>query len=158
MPIPLEEKTKNALMWIVNILNKYEIPFQISGGFAAKLYGSARPLNDIDIDIPKDKFKKIINDMQEYIVYGPEDYKDKKWDLYLMTLNYCGQEIDIGSADVKIYDSGSEAWLSFTTHFDQSVWKEVAGIKVPVMPKNELISYKKYLDGEHQRVDIKALS
>jgi hypothetical protein len=158
MEIELEEKTKSALIWITDILNKYQVPFQISGGFAAKMYGSPRPLNDIDIDIPKEKFEKILEDVKEYIVEGPEDYRDEKWDLYLMTLNYHGQEIDIGSADIKIYDSAAGVWIPFTTNFEKSVWKEVAGIKVPVMPKEELVFYKKYLDGDHQKVDIEAIS
>ena len=46
-----QEKTVDALRWIVGILEKKNILYQISGGFAAKLYGSSRPLNDIDIDI-----------------------------------------------------------------------------------------------------------
>ena len=158
MEIKLEEKTKNALIWITDILNRHKVPFQISGGFAAKMHGSPRPLNDIDIDIPKEKFGEIVSDVKEYIIDGPHDFKDKKWDLYLMTLNYHGQEIDIGSVDIKIYDNESKAWLPFTTNFEKSEWKEVAGIKVPVMPKEELIFYKNFLDGEHQKVDIKALS
>lgn len=158
MEIQLEQKTIDALVWITSILNKYEILFQISGGLAAKLYGSSRPLNDIDIDIPKECFEKILKDVKEYIIFGPADYKDKKWDLYLMTLNYNGQEIDIGSADIKIYDAKTDKWLSFTTNFESSVWKDVAGMKVPVMPKAELISYKRFLDGEHQKIDIKAIS
>ncbi|KKR62846.1 hypothetical protein A2643_00740 [Candidatus Nomurabacteria bacterium RIFCSPHIGHO2_01_FULL_39_220] len=158
MDIKLEEKTKNALIWIVDILNKHQIPFQISGGFAAKMHGSPRPLNDIDIDIPQDQFSKITSEVKKYITYAPGYFKDKKWNLYIMTLNYHGQEIDIGSADVKIYDNASQTWLPFATNFEKSVWKEVAGIKVPVMPKEELIFYKKFLDGEHQKVDIEALS
>lgn len=52
-----QEKTINALKWIIKILNSKNIPYQISGGFAAKMYGSIRPLNDIDIDIPEDNFQ-----------------------------------------------------------------------------------------------------
>ena len=120
----MEEKTKNALIWITDILNKYQIPFQISGGFAAKIHGSPRPLNDIDIDIPKDSFGKIMTDVKKYITYGPRHHKDKKWDLYLMTLNYHGQEIDIGSADIKIYDNESIICTGnyFNEHFSTNYW------------------------------------
>lgn len=86
--------TKRALEWIVGVLRKRQIPFQISGGCAAKIYGSQRELNDIDIDIPRDCFEKIIVDVKPFLIYGPSQYKDGKWDLYLMTLNYAGQEID----------------------------------------------------------------
>lgn len=45
----MTKNTKEALKWMVSILRKYKIPFQISGGLAAKIYGSDRKLADIDI-------------------------------------------------------------------------------------------------------------
>jgi hypothetical protein len=50
----------SAFQWIVRILETRAIPFAISGGLAAKSYGSLRELNDIDIDIPDDSFCKIV--------------------------------------------------------------------------------------------------
>ena len=154
MEIELEEKTKKALLWIIEILNQQKISFQISGGFAAKLYGSARSLNDIDIDIPENEFTKIVTEVKGYITFGPRQFKDKKWDIFLMTLNYFGQEIDIGSENFKIFDSNSKQWLSFSTVPNKVIWMPVAGITVPVIAKEELIHYKSYLDGEHQKTDI----
>lgn len=156
--IKIDEKTKLALMWITGILNKHKIPFQISGGFAAKLYGSPRPLNDIDLDIPKERFAEIVDEIKSYIVFGPAEYKDKKWNLYLITLNYHGQEIDIGSTDVKIHDNTTDTWLDFLSDLSESIEMEVEGIKVSVIPKKDLIDYKKYLDGDHQKIDIDSIS
>lgn len=153
--LQLEEKTKKALIWITDILNKHNISFQISGGFSAKIYGSPRPLNDIDIDIPEYGFEKIVDEVKEYIVFGPEHYVDEKWDLMLMTLNYFGQEIDIGgSENLKIFDEKNNKWLPFPTDFNKVVYFVVAGIKVPVIPKEDLIEYKSYLNGDHQKIDI----
>jgi hypothetical protein len=45
------ETVGNALRWIIGILDRHNIQYQITGGFAAKLYGSSREVNDIDIDI-----------------------------------------------------------------------------------------------------------
>jgi len=45
----MEEKTLNALNWIVGILTKHRIPYRIGGGLAAHVYGSPRPVNDIDL-------------------------------------------------------------------------------------------------------------
>lgn len=148
---------KRALEWIVGVLRKHQIPFQISGGCAAKIYGSQRELNDIDIDIPRDGFEKIIDDVKPFVIYGPSQYKDDKWDLYLMTLNYAGQEIDIGSGNAKISTKDRKNWIHFDTDFSKVVNKEFLGITVPVIPKEELIEYKQLLDGDHQQVDIQSI-
>ena len=50
--------TKKALTWIVRVLRKYKVSFQISGGFAARAYGATRELADIDIYIPNKAFDK----------------------------------------------------------------------------------------------------
>lgn len=149
--------TKGALKWIIETLNKYEVPFQISGGCAAKIYGSPRELNDIDIDIPRDGFKKITADVKPFVIYGPSQYKDGKWDLYLMTLNYFGQKIDVSSGDQKISTKDRKEWINFDTDFSKSVNKKFLGILVPVIPAEELINYKQLLDGKHQQVDIKSI-
>ena len=54
--------TKEAFEWIISILRNHKIPFEIIGGFAARLYGSRRMLADIDIDIPKKKIKRILSE------------------------------------------------------------------------------------------------
>lgn len=152
-----KKDTKGALEWIVGILKKYDVPFQISGGCAAKIYGSPRELNDIDIDIPENYFLKIISDVKPYIIYGPDQYKDKKWDLYLMTLNYAGQEIDIGSGNAKISTKERDKWIDFSTDFSKAVKKTFLGIEVSVIPKEDLVNYKQSLDGVHQQVDIESI-
>src|SRR5688572_2596281 len=106
------KNTKKALIWIIDILKKYQIPFQITGGLAAMAYGATRPLEDIDIDIPDDQFDRIISDVQPYITYGPSRFKNDKWDLMLMTLNYEGQEIDLSGADsVSVFDEKTKKWI-----------------------------------------------
>ena len=48
---------KTAFLWIIRILKKHRVPYQVTGGLAAKIYGAKRKLNDIDIDISKKDFE-----------------------------------------------------------------------------------------------------
>ena len=150
--------TEKAFIWIVSMLNNKKTPFQISGGFAAKIYGSLRELNDIDIDIPDENFHDIYDEVKQYIIYGPENYKDEKRDALLMTLNYEGQDIDItGATNGKISNKDRSAWLKYPCDFNKVTYKEVFEITVPVIQKEDLINYKRELDGEHQLIDIEAI-
>lgn len=150
--------TKAAFIWITDILKKHNIPFQISGGLAANIYGSKRPLQDIDIDIPEDLFDLIYEDVSDYVVFGPERYKSEKWDLMLMTLNYQGQEIDIcGAYHTFIFNAVAESWVKLETDFSNVTIKELFGLQVPVIPCAELLAYKKVLSRDVDLSDVNEL-
>ena len=150
--------TKSALIWVVEILNKRQIPFQVTGGFAAKIYGSKRKLADIDIDIPENRFNELLNDVHSYIKFGPSQYKDSDWDLKLLTLNYKNQDIDLcGAYKVKIYNKLSKKWVILKSNFKKSIVKTMYGISIPVIPKNELISYKNKVLRGVDKIDIRYL-
>lgn len=151
--------TQEAFHWIISILKKHRITFQITGGLAAKIYGSSRELADIDIDMPESEFEKILPEVKNFIIFGPARYKDENWDLWLMTLCYQGQEIDIcGAYEAQIYDKNNEEWYWLETDFSVSSTKEIFGIMVPVIPKNELITYKSKLRREVDLLDLKDIA
>lgn len=148
------EKTFN---WIVDVFRKHNVSFVVTGGLAAKSYGSPRSLNDIDIDIRDENFALILEDIRPYIVFGPVQYRDERWDLLLATLDHEGQEIDIGGGDtVRICDVRTGEWKSVPTDFLNIEQREVLGVKVPVISRTNLITYKSMLQGEHQQIDIQA--
>jgi hypothetical protein len=150
--------TEAAFKWIVGLLRKHSIPFQIGGGFAARLYGSGRELADIDIGVNDASLEKLHPHVQEYVTFGPGHYVDKKWDLQLMTLKYEGQEIDIVGRDtLMIFDTLANALVP--GHRDLTAHEniEVYGSVVPVISKAALIAYKKKLLREVDRLDVEAL-
>ena len=150
--------TKAALAWIIDILRSSQIPFQISGGLAAKAYGATRELADIDIDIPDDKFDLVKDRVGDYIIFGPEHLKGEQWDLLLMTLNYKGQEIDIsGAYRTKIFNKESGIWYPLITDFSKVVIRDIMGLQVPVIPRDELLTYKKILARAVDIIDIKQI-
>lgn len=149
---------KAALIWITDILKKHQIPFQISGGLAAIAYGATRPLEDIDIDIPDNKFELILNDVKPYIIFGPEHIKGDKWDLLLMTLKYHGQDIDLSGADsTHVFSEQSKEWVKLNEDLPNAPLKNVLGISLPVIPLDSLIHYKKMLSREVDLIDIQQI-
>lgn len=151
---------KIAFEWIVGILNKHQVPFQIAGGLAARAYGATRPLNDIDIDMPEDCFQDILDDVRPYVDFGPAHYKDERWNQAVaLKLTYQGQDIDLGgSNELSICDARTGEWKQISAvDFQKSESREIFGMRVPVIPKDELIAYKSMLAGAHQKRDIEEM-
>lgn len=157
-----EEKVRNtesAFKWIINILQTHKVPFQIEGGFASRLYGVDRELEDIDISISEDRFDELLPDIKDFINFGPEQYLDEEWDIKLITLNYNGQDIDIaGAFGRKNFDKTNKKWINTPSNFGTSVYMDVFGLNVPIISKEDLIAYKKLIQRDVDIFDIKALS
>ena len=154
------EKISKGLRWIVDILHRHNILFQITGGLAAYAYGATRPINDIDIDIPEDRFDEIIENVKEFIVDGPARVKNSVWDVYVLTLNYHGQEIDIGGAyTTRIKDEKTGLWHDAKADLSTAVIKNIFGVDAPIVGKDDLIEYKNWLalPGDHQERDVKEM-
>lgn len=152
------QDTKNALRWIVKILETANVPFQILGGFAAHVYGSPRKIADIDIAIPESKFSTILPKIKEYVVFGPERYLDEEWDLQLITMLYDGQVIDLaGANEKKIFDRKTQKWVAFPTDFSTSEYKEIYDMKIPFIRKDKLIEYKTMLSRDVDIEDVRFL-
>jgi len=150
--------TEKALKWIVKILRKHNAPFQISGGFAAKLYGSKRDLADIDIEVSQKHFKQIVPEIKPYIFFGPDWFHDKNWTLFYAKLKYEDQKIDFCEGEtLKIIDDKTGKVVIDGIDFSECEMKEAFGIKIPVMPKEKLIAYKKVLDRDVDRADVVAM-
>lgn len=156
----MEEKTLNALKWIVGILNRSNIPYCIGGGMATYLYGSGRQVNDIDISISGKYFSIIVPLVREYITAGPKHYQNNKWDCLTLSLNYEGQDIDMTDADTLMMSKkDGTGWIRNKEIYQKhpNVIKEVGDISVSLMDPRVLFEYKQELDGEHQEFDLKFL-
>lgn len=149
--------TKKAFRWIVGILRGQNIPFRISGGLAAKAYGSQRPLADIDIELQDSNIQELLPFVKGHVVEQPHRYKDAEWDVFCAVLEHSGQRIElIGADSMKIFDKTKQEWVSIGIGL-QSVQKEIFGMEVPVIPKAELIAYKSLIRREVDLADIEAL-
>lgn len=156
--VELEEKILKPLRWIVGVLQKHQIPFQITGGLAARLYGGQREVADIDLDIPEDRFDELVEELKPYITFGPEMHTDESWKVKLMTLNYEGQDIDLGGAyETQIFDPSKGEWLPSPANLANVSTVQVADLELPVVNREDLIRYKSLLNREVDVQDIRAL-
>lgn len=145
--------SKAAFLWIDKVLKDSGIKYEIDGGLAAELYGSKRELADIDINVPREDFWRLVPLVKSYIKFGPGRYKDEHWDLLMMTLKYAGQNIDVGAlGEIKYYDSESSEWINFPNSFEDNREMEYLGQKVSVINEIKLMIYKNKL---HRGVDRK---
>ena len=159
----MQEKTINALYWIVEILNKNKIPYRIGGGFAAHVYGSDRLINDIDISLSGKYFPLIMKEISEYIKSGPKYYLGEKWDCDYLSIKYYDQKIDMTDIDtLRMSNKEQTKWFQTKDHFRKfpNVIKMVEGIEVSLIDPRDLVAYKRELaDEEHkyQLIDIEAV-
>ncbi len=77
----MNSNSKEALLWIIQILNDKKIPYQIVGGLAARLHGVDRPLADIDFDIPIEYASDLVNFLSPYISKPFKHYIEELWDI-----------------------------------------------------------------------------
>ena len=134
-----------ALDWILSILRKNNIDYQITGGLAANLYGSTRELYDIDLEVSDSDVNRLSEICREYIVYGPERYVDEHFDLLLMTLKYRNQLIDVCGID-KMSIKGFRQTIDLNNAVDIGGYRVVGLV--------DLIAYKKLLGREVDLIDI----
>lgn len=149
--------TKQAFLWIIKILEESHIKYRISGGLAARIYGSKRKLADIDIQILEEDINKVYKHVKNFIIYGPKQYKDKHWNLRLMTLEYKNQEIDIAAFEAKIFNQKTKKWVKMPGAFNNFVVKKVFGVDVFVEDIKSLIKYKEILAREVDIEDVRQL-
>lgn len=153
--IRLQENALKPLKWIVGLLRDHEIPFQVTGGLAAKLYGGTRPVGDIDLDIPEDRFDEILEEVRPYITFGPALHTDENWKVFLLTLNYEGQDIDLGGAyKTQIFDPAQGRWIDSPANFETIQMVTVLDLDIPVVNAMDLIHYKEKLNRPMDVLDI----
>ena len=151
------KRTKDAFFWIVKFFRKNKIKFRITGGFAARIYGSKRKLADIDLGIHNKYIEKVSFLLKRYVIFGPKRYKSEDFNLLLVSLKYKGQKIDIsGVDDDKLFDRRLRRWEMESSRLD-FVRKKVYNLIVPVVKLKDLIDYKMKIARKVDKIDVKQI-
>lgn len=155
----MNKNIQQAFHWIIKILRIKKIPFRISGGLAAYSYGSKRDIHDIDIDLPDKEIEKLMPLLRKFKVIGPNYYKDKEWEVYYISIDYKGQDVDlVGSNSQRIFNKNARKWEKFKINLNNVEKKKIFGLYIPVITKSELINYKSKIRRPMDLLDIKNLT
>lgn len=145
-----------ALRWLVTVLDEAHSPSQVAGGLAARAHGANRPLADIDVYVPSRYLDRVVELAKPYVTSGPTRYRDQHWDLTFATLEYDGVPIEVAAADdARLFDHRTGTWVPAAVDFAQGKEMEVAGVRLRVMPVEQLVGYKRALGRE---VDVQDLA
>jgi hypothetical protein len=152
------QKIGQALDWIVSLLTRHRIPYQICGGLAAKACGATRPLVDIDIyaslqDAPH--FHLFMDAITPYLIREFSAHLSASWDIHYLALNYMGMQIEIAESTTnpRFYNHREGRWENQAIDFATSTLIQLYGVEVAIMPKIDLLAYKAKLDREVDHLD-----
>lgn len=153
-------KSQDALAWVVEVFNRTHVLYQVVGGLAARAYGATRPLIDLDFYIPlREVWPMLLPEVSRFVTWGPAHYRNAHWDITFVKLTYAGQAIEFGdSTDAFFFDPVSKEWTRQVITYEQSEWREVLGVQVPVMPRLELIQYKQRLGRPVDLLDLQEIT
>jgi len=157
------QKIGQALSWIVALLNRHNIPYQICGGFAAKAYGATRPLVDIDFyaslqDSPH--VQLFMDEIRPYLIREFMPHLSASWDITYLALNYHGMHIEIAESTThpRFYNRRDGRWEEQVIDYAASTHILLYGVNIAIMPKDELLAYKSMLDREVDHQDIEQIA
>ncbi len=157
------ERAKEALSFIIPILEKYKFRWVITGGFATLVYGVDRPLTDIDIDIDTNKddvkFQEFVAEVAVYITQPLEHFVNDAYDNYNMEITVAGVIIDIcPMANLKVFDKEKRGYTQFYSGFPEHEVVEFEGMKLPLISKRLIIENKEMImRDEWDRRDVEGL-
>ena len=139
-------KLKKTLRLVIPLLNNGNYQYHITGGFAAHLYGSERPVNDIDLALPQQDFQRFSDELKRFVIDGPRRFTLAPWDLRLTELKIDDQLIDLSGDELaRVLDKNTKSWVPISENFESAVKVEQFGLSLMVQNPIDLMSYKRII-------------
>ena len=164
IPLPTPTPARNpaaALRTVADTLKTIGVPWQLTGGIAARYYGSARPLEDLDIDVPDACLAAVTTALvaagAELAFHpSPSEATERRRCRSLLTLH--GQTIDItGHTDLWFRHHESDVFIRNQGLLARAKQAVIDDIAVRVIPLDDLIAYKQVMRRPVDEMDLVAL-
>lgn len=154
-----DERWVRALRRFSDLARDLALPVQAVGGLAARAWGGARPLVDLDFYVPDGRLADVAAAVPELVVRGPERIESAHWDVAVLALSIDGCLVELGGAgSARMRPRPGTPWVAAEVAFERGVRRSVAGIDIPVMPLEALVAYKRLLAREVDLVDLHDLT
>jgi hypothetical protein len=153
-----EDCAAEAMAWLADLFRDQDVQYAAAGGLAARSWGATRPLVDLDFFVHAEDLDRVESDLAPYVVRPLTALKDDHWDLSFMRLEYGGVPLELSVAEGARYrESETGEWHETCPTFSACPEREILGVKLRVMNREDLITYKRRVDRAVDRADIAAI-
>ncbi|HYW06993.1 MAG TPA: hypothetical protein VE913_08555, partial [Longimicrobium sp.] len=151
---PISPARWRALLRLVSVLESARIEYQLSGGLAGNVHGSAWPLHDIDVDVPGARIAEVASLFPGEVGHGPARFVDDEFELTLLRLELNGVPVDVSSADNAWVFTRAAVRTPLRIDLARAERREFRGIVLPVVPLDDLIAYKQLIGRDRDVADL----
>jgi uncharacterized membrane protein YhaH (DUF805 family) len=153
-----EERAADALAWLSGLLADRGVRFAAVGGLAARAWGASRPLVDLDFFVSGEDLDRVEPDISPFVVRPLSTHRDEHRELSCLRLEYGGIPIELAVSEGARYrEAATGEWHVAEIAFARCPRRQVLGIPLPVLAREDLLRLKRRLDRAIDRADVAAL-
>ncbi|MBW4494639.1 MAG: hypothetical protein KME26_16435 [Oscillatoria princeps RMCB-10] len=156
-PDIISENHIQTLNFIISTLHRHKIKYQVTGGLAGNLYGSAWPLHDIDLEVAQKDMERVASLFRDCTIRPLARFVDEEFDLMLLTLRVGEVEVDINQAEDAFVFTKEGIRIQLDTDLSRAKEISFLGLTLYVQPLEELIKYKDLLGRKEDVLDLSRL-
>jgi hypothetical protein len=153
-----EERAADALAWLCELLRERGVRFAAVGGLAARAWGATRPLVDLDFLVAGEDLDRVKPDLAPFVVRPLSPHRDERREFSCLRLEYGGVPIELAIAEGARYREASTGeWHHEEIALTRCPRRQVLGMPLPVLARDDLLRLKRRLDRAIDRADVAAL-
>ncbi|PEN14429.1 hypothetical protein CRI94_05225 [Longibacter salinarum] len=156
--VPFDRVHQDALRWMISRFDEADMQYQLVGGAAARVHGATRPIHDLDFYVPAGCLDTVRETVEPYVTYGPVRQHGEVWRLSYLKARYLSVVVEVADASSTSYFARKRGmWKEAQIDFENSTVCSIGDVTAKVMPAAQLVAYKRAIDREVDRIDLKQM-